>query len=130
MSNRKSWVIAILLAALVSAASLILAALRFIDMASAISIVTVMLVSTLVMYLRERKSANFMLDERIRRINSRAMGLSWWLTIFGVAALYWLDRLEVLSLSVAQVYGALLVFMPYSFLIITFILRRVGDVRE
>ena len=113
-----------------SCAVLLLAILRLIDITMAITFVLVLLVSGVTMGILGKPNSRFRTDERIRRLNSRALGLSHSLTLFGVATLYLLDHYKIFSLSSAQILLALIVFMPYSFLLIAFILRRFGDVNE
>ena len=130
MSNKRLWVINISVAVVASAAMILLAIRRVIDFPAAITFGIVLLACTLLMYFAQRKNNNFRPDERIKRVNRRAMAFSWSLTVVGVSVLFWLDHFKVLMLSAAQLYTTLLLFMPYSFIILAFILRRVGDLRE
>lgn len=129
MSPKRVWAFNITFSAVFCIALIVLASLHFIDMAMSVTFGLILLIFSLIMYFRQ-DSDRFRQDERIRRLNLRATNLSWLLTLIGVSALYWLDHLKMLVLSPAQIYLALLLFMPYSFLLLALIFRKSGDVGE
>ena len=77
-----------------------------------------------------RPGGRFTQDERVRKLWLRASNLSWGLTVFGVSILISLNQLKVFSMTYAQLLSALVMFMPYSMLIIRLILGRFGEKSE
>jgi len=127
---KRMWAINFIFLTLCSGALVLLAILRLIEMTTAITFGTILLVFALFMYFRQRSNTRFRPDERIRRITTRAMGLSFQLSVFVVVAFYFLDYSKVLILSSAQILTALMLFMSFSYFVIVLILRRFGDISE
>jgi uncharacterized membrane protein len=124
------WALNFAFAFVVSGGLLVLAILRIVELSFAISFAVVLLGAGLIMYLRQRANPQSRPDERIRRIATRAMAMSWQLTVYGVVALYFLDYFKIFSLSSTQILTALVFFMSFSLLVFVLILRRLGDIGE
>jgi len=129
-SWKKMWAINFVALALVSGVLIVLAARRLIQTSFAISFIVMMAAAMVFMFLRQRTNKGSRPDERIKRLTSRAMGLSWQFTVVGVVVAYLFDYLRVFSLSSSQVLLAIVLFMEFSFFVIVLILRKVGDVTE
>jgi hypothetical protein len=130
MSPKRMVIVNNVLFVVLALAAIPLAILRIMDMTMAITFVLVLLVAGIFMGFLGKPSSRFKTDERVRRINSRAAALSYSITQIGICALYLLDHYKVFNISSAQILLGLVIFMPYSFLLIAFILRRFGDIKE
>jgi hypothetical protein len=68
-------------------------------------------------------------DERTKKIWAYSAAYSWWLTYIAIAALYLVDYLNIVELSVGMVLGILLFTISLSQIVLSWILSRKGDVR-
>jgi hypothetical protein len=68
-------------------------------------------------------------DERTRKIWAYSAAYSWWLTYVAIAALYLVDYLKIVELTVGSILGILLVTISLSQIIISWILSRKGDIQ-
>ena len=66
-------------------------------------------------------------DERTRKIGAFASAYSWFLTLMAMVVLFWLDYLNVISLTVQYVLGIMIFFIIFSMLGFRWHLARKGD---
>ncbi len=67
-------------------------------------------------------------DERTIRLANRAMSYSWLVSYFSIIALGYFSYIEVIRLSVPQVFSYIMMIMALSFFVARAIVNRKGDV--
>jgi hypothetical protein len=68
-------------------------------------------------------------DERTKKIWAYSAAYSWWLTYIAIAALYLVDYLKIVELTIGSVLGILLFTIAITQIIIGWILSRKGDIQ-
>lgn len=67
-------------------------------------------------------------DERTRKVGAWAASYSWFMTLLTLNIIFWLDRLELVSVKTGDVLGFLILFMTFSLLFFRLVFSRKGDV--
>ena len=127
MKNKSNLLTKIIIGGLFSIVILVLAALHVMDIKIAFLVLIIMLLGFITMGFFERR---FKPDERIRRLDYRAISWSYMLTLILVSVYILLDNWGIFTLSALQLAGFILFFMIFSSLIIQFIFRKRSDVSD
>ncbi len=67
-------------------------------------------------------------DERTRKLGSRALSYSWFLTFLVLVGIFWLDYFEVIELTVQQTITVMILVMTLSAGILQWTYRKKGDI--
>jgi hypothetical protein len=66
-------------------------------------------------------------DERIRKLSLVSMSYTWFLTLFALIGIYWIDYFGVVSLTIGNVVFLILLVMTISPWVLRLVLSRKGD---